>query len=125
MKLLYTVKGDDLLYVNRDMLKWKGFESPVAIVGAGFSYACTNGRLPLMKGFFDKLTADEFPELNRFVRFVNPDLSDANVEAVHVLLDQIETTPSKIFRHFPGDLKGGALKAKEQLLHYAFQRLVM
>ena len=48
-------------------MDWDMDNTSVVIVGAGFSAAATNGKMPLMTGFFDQLNKADYPELFDFV----------------------------------------------------------
>lgn len=48
-------------------MDWDMETTSVVIVGAGFSAAATDGKMPLMTGFFDRLTKEDFPDLFEFV----------------------------------------------------------
>ncbi len=48
-------------------MDWDMQKTSVVIVGAGFSAAASDGKMPLMTGFFDQLKKDHFPQLFEFV----------------------------------------------------------
>ncbi len=65
----------------------------VYLLGAGFSACITGGQLPLMAGFFDNLSPEEFPTLYDFVHAYGGDVAMANVEKVIGWLDQLSEAP--------------------------------
>ncbi|QVL32363.1 hypothetical protein KIH39_00135 [Telmatocola sphagniphila] len=90
-------------------MKWNFFGTNVVILGAGFSSAATEGRSPLMRGFFDKLERDNYPELYDFVNEhgcnqVCTRIEDANVENVLLALDQTDNCPSPLRNRLVGNL---------------------
>ena len=75
---------------------WDFRNTSLVILGAGFSFAATKGRTPLMSGFFDQLVIEKYPELFDFVLQVGcnrtcPAIRDANVERVLLTLEQART----------------------------------
>jgi NAD-dependent SIR2 family protein deacetylase len=100
----------------------------VVVVGAGFSAAATNGKLPLMTGFFDRLKKEGFPELYDFVTEVGchqlcKRIQDANVERVLIALDQIRTSPAAALRGWLDRWKEKFRTIQEQLSYYTLHRL--
>lgn len=75
---------------------WDFENTSLVILGAGFSFAATNGGAPLMRGYFDKLDPASYPDLYEFVVQVGcdrscPSILDANVESVLLALEQAKT----------------------------------
>ena len=80
---------------------WDFENTSLVILGAGFSFAATNGGAPLMKGYFDKLDRVSYPDLYEFVIQVGcdrscPSILDANVERVLLTLEQAKTASSLV-----------------------------
>lgn len=80
---------------------WDFENTSVVVLGAGFSCAATDGGTPLMKGYFDRLEAETYPELYEFVTQVGcdrrcPAISEANVERVLLTLEQARTANSLV-----------------------------
>src|SRR6185437_6872720 len=93
--------GVDSPWRQRNRMDWKIESTSVAILGAGFSAAATDGNLPLMTGYFDRLHRSEFPDLFEFVTEVGCNktcerIELANVERVLLALDQIRTSPEAL-----------------------------
>jgi hypothetical protein len=70
-----------------DLMDLEMQTTSVVIVGTGFSAAASDGKMPLMTGFFDQLTKERFPELFEFVSEVGcscrcPTIARANVERI-------------------------------------------
>src|SRR5690242_14152512 len=72
-----------------EIVDWNLEETSVVILGAGFSSAATNGRMPLMSNFFDRLQKVQSPLLHDYVCSINCDVKTANVESVLLNLEQI------------------------------------
>ena len=98
-------------------------ESSVVILGAGFSVAATDGKLPLMRTFFDQLQSQDFPLLHEFVSEVIGDPADANVESVLLTLDQIRTSPMEVLEGWADRWKTNATEINYQLATYTLNRL--
>lgn len=109
-------------------MDWQIESTSVVILGAGFSAAATDGRLPLMTGYFDRLKPHEFPELFEFVTRVGCNktcerIEFANVERVLVALDQIRTSPDYLLADWLDSSKAKLPLIQQQMAHYTLQRL--
>jgi hypothetical protein len=109
-------------------MDWCVNSTSVVIVGAGFSAAATDGSLPLMTGYFDRLRKEDFPELYEFVREVGCNrtclrIEDANVERVLITVDQIRTASPAFLRGWLGHWKEKLSQLREQLSLYTLSRL--
>jgi hypothetical protein len=74
-----------------DIANWILADTSAVILGAGFSAAATDGQMPLMGNFFDRLDKAQSPLLYDFVCSVDCDVKKANVESVLLNIDQIRT----------------------------------
>jgi hypothetical protein len=81
-----------------EITNWNLADTSAVILGAGFSAAATDGRMPLMGGFFDRLTKAQSPLLYEYVCSVDCDVKKANVESVLLNLDQIRTSPDSVLK---------------------------
>jgi NAD-dependent SIR2 family protein deacetylase len=109
-------------------MDWEMQTTSVVIVGAGFSAAASDGKMPLMTGFFDQLTKDHFPELFEFVSEVGcscrcPTIAQANVESVLTSLDQMRTAPVRALRGTLAKFRGSFPSIQAQLTSYTLNRL--
>lgn len=108
-------------------MDWPIISTSVVILGAGFSAAATDGKLPLMIGYFDRLRHDDFPDLYAFVREVGCNkrcerIEDANVERVLLVFDQIRTSPDGVVKDWlDWKPKLGAIQC--QMAYYTLARL--
>ena len=107
---------------------WCIESTSIVLVGAGFSAAATDGDLPLMKGFFDRLERKTFPELFEFVNAVGCDnvckcVQEANVERVLLVLDQIRTSPDSLLPGWFDSWKPNVTKMEDQFYNYTLSRL--
>lgn len=82
---------------------WDLRTTSVVVVGAGFSAAVTNGRMPLMNTFFDELDQSEFPSLYDYACRVSCNPREANLERILLALGQMRSSP-------PVALKGWVAK---------------
>ncbi len=98
-------------------------KASVIILGAGFSVAASDGKLPLMRSFFDQLKAEEFPILSRFVTWRSGDPKRANVESVLLALDQIRTSPQGVLAGWADCWQEKAPEINRQLALYTLGRL--
>lgn len=97
--------------------------SRVVWTGAGFSHSVTCGSLPLMKGFFDKLTESEYPNLHRVMRKKCSNLVDANVEELLECFDREYALPvSRGGAHRLG-IECDLPSARFELSRYCVERL--
>lgn len=104
-------------------MDWQFEETSVVILGAGFSVAATEGKLPLMRTFFDHLQAEKFPLLHDFVTWKAGDPKKANVESVLLALDQIRTSPKGVLAGWADHWKDNAPEVNRQLALYTLGRL--
>ncbi|MBX3413906.1 MAG: hypothetical protein KF708_14545 [Pirellulales bacterium] len=109
-------------------MDWDIETTSVVILGAGFSAAATDGRMPLMTGYFDRLTKEEFPELFEYVTEVGCSqkcerIAQANVERVLVALEQIKSAPMRLLEGWLGGPKRNCEVIREQLAYYTLSRL--
>lgn len=109
-------------------MDWDMQTTSVVIVGAGFSAAASNGKMPLMTGFFDQLSNDHFPELFEFVAEVGcsrrcPEIAQANVESVLTSLDQMRTAPSRALCGTLAKFRDSFSSVQMQLTAYTLERL--
>ena len=77
-------------------MDWQLEQTSVVILGDGFSVAATNGKLPLMRSFFDQLEPEQLPVQHDFVVSKAGDPKKANVESVLLTLDQIRSSPKGV-----------------------------
>ena len=109
-------------------MDWDMQTTSVVIVGAGFSAAASDGKMPLMTGFFDKLEKEQFPELFDFVSEVGctcrcPTIAQANVESVLTSLDQMRTAPTRALCGTLAGFRSSFVAIQSQLTDYTLQRL--
>lgn len=108
--------------------KWDFHNTSLVILGAGFSYAATDGGTPLMQGYFDRLKQAEYPDLYKFVTQIGcdrtcPSVSDANVERVLLALEQARTANSLVLDGWFEEWIPKLLAIKNQLGRYTLHRL--
>ena len=104
-------------------MDWRMDETSVVIVGAGFSVAATNGALPLMRDYFDRLSRPRQSLLHDFVGSLAPDVATANVERVLLSLDQIRTSPDGVLDGWANQWKVQISELQRQLADYTLERL--
>jgi hypothetical protein len=109
-------------------MDWQIKSTSVVIVGAGFSAAATDGKLPLMTGYFDRLRREEFLDLFDFVTEVGCNrtcerIELANVERVLLALDQIRTSPQALLTDWLGGWKPKLASIQSQMSLYTLARL--
>lgn len=109
-------------------MNWDFSSSSVVLLGAGFSYAATDGAMPLMKGFFSELTQEAYPELFNFVRTVGcnrrcPSMADANVEQVLLAFDQMRTAPQRALSGELATFRGMCEQLRRDFATYTLNRL--
>ena len=63
-----------------EVTKWDLQTTSTVIIGAGFSNALSQGKMPLMATYFDQLNQDDWPDLFEFVASVKCDPRTANIE---------------------------------------------
>ena len=110
------------------MTRWDFETTSLVILGAGFSRAATNDGTPLMKGYFDHLDANAYPELYRFVLDVGcdrvcPTIGDANVERVLLALEQVRTASSLVLAGWFDRWMNKTDMLRSQLGNYTLFRL--
>jgi hypothetical protein len=108
-------------------MDWQIESTSVIILGAGFSAAATDGKLPLMTGYFDRLQQVDFPELYDFVLKVGchkvcERIESANVERVLVALDQIRSSPDGVLADWM-DCRAQMPAIQSQMSYYTLARL--
>jgi len=109
-------------------MDWDMQTTSVVIVGAGFSAAASDGKMPLMTGFFDQLSKEHFSELFDFVTEVGcscrcPTIAQANVESVLTSLDQMRTAPARALCGTLAKFRGAFAAIQAQLTSYTLNRL--
>lgn len=109
-------------------MDWEMQTTSVVIVGAGFSAAASNGKMPLMTGFFDQLSQERLPDLFEFVTEVGcscrcPTIAQANVESVLTSLEQMRTAPARALRGTLAKFRGSFTAIQTQLTSYTLGRL--
>lgn len=109
-------------------MDWHIESTSIVIVGAGFSAAATDGRLPLMTGYFDRLKAHKYPELYEFVRVVGCNktcerIEHANVERVLLAYDQIRTSPDGLLDDRFDSWRPKLPDVQSQMSYYTLDRL--
>lgn len=63
------------------------------MLGAGFSYNASGGKLPVMQGFFSRVSKDRYPALHRYLKGTDGQLSKLNLEKVLCDLERCEANP--------------------------------
>jgi hypothetical protein len=111
------------------MNDWDFENTSLVILGAGFSRAATDNGTPLMKGYFDRLGREKYPELFNFVLECGCDQScrsigDANVEEVLLTLEQIRTSDRRVVAGWFDEWKDKVPNLRRQLGEYTIYRLV-
>ncbi|MFH1920050.1 MAG: hypothetical protein ABIP48_09215, partial [Planctomycetota bacterium] len=104
-------------------MDWELKNTSVVILGAGFSVAATDGKLPLMRTFFDRLDATAFPKLHDFVSGVAGCIETANVESVLLALDQIRTSPDAVLEGWADKWKEDTVSIHRELANYTISRM--
>jgi len=109
-------------------MDWEMDSTSVVIVGAGFSAAATNGKMPLMTGFFDRLTKEDYPELFDFVTEVGCNhkcktIAEANIERVLLTLEQARFAPTRAIAGWLDRFADSESEIHKQLSYYTLQRL--
>lgn len=110
------------------MVQWDFEATSVAVLGAGFSRAASDGETPLMKGYFDRLDLSRYKELFEFVLDNGCDqgcrkIGEANVEDVLLALEQIRTSERRLLRGWLDKTKDSLPAIRRQLGEYTRQRL--
>ena len=109
-------------------MDWDMQKTSVVIVGAGFSAAASDGKMPLMTGFFDQLQQQQFPDLFAFVSEVGctsrcPTIAKANVEKVLTALEQMRTAPKRALCGTLSTFSESHPDIQKQLTVYTLHRL--
>lgn len=104
-------------------MTWQTSGTSVVILGAGFSAAATEGRMPLMKGFFDRLNGSDCPLLHELVTVVAGQPELANVESVLLALDQFKTSPDLVLEGWADKWKRNLKEVHRELAEYTLARL--
>lgn len=102
---------------------WDVSTTSVVILGAGFSAAATDGGMPLMGSFFDRLEKSASPLLHEFVCSVACDVKKANVESVLVHLDQVRTSPRAVLKGWAENWKTNLPQLQRELETYVLGRI--
>ncbi len=104
-------------------MDWRMDKTSVVILGAGFSVAATNGKLPLMRNYFDNLSQSRHAMLYDFVASVASNVAMANVERVLLSLDQIRNSPNAVVHGWADQWKVRIPELQQQLAEYTLERL--
>ncbi len=104
-------------------MNWNFGDTSVVILGAGFSVAATDGKVPLMRNFFDQLDENKFPRLSGFIADVVGPPASANVESVLLSLDQMCTSPAGVLADWASEWKSTSGIIYEELTTYTLGRL--
>jgi len=107
---------------------WDFKNTSLVVLGAGFSFAATKGRTPLMGGFFDQMIEEKNPELYDFVMQVGcdrtcPAIRDANVERVLLTLEQARTANDLVLDGWFDQWRGKLDSIRAQVGIYTLERL--
>lgn len=95
----------------------------VVVLGAGFSTASTDGEMPLMRTYFDRLRVDHYPLLHEYVAASSPSVATANVEQVLVCLEQLRRSPDRAICGWGEKFKHNADQIESELGSYTLSRL--
>jgi len=109
--------------VTVDETDWDLSTVDVVILGAGFSAACTDGRMPLMGNFFSGIEERQYPLLCGFIREAEGVLATANVENVLLLLEQMRKSPDKLLHGWGENWGSECRNIERQLTKYILCRL--
>ena len=109
--------------MNNSQGPWNFQDTSVVILGAGFSCAATDGRMPLMSNFFKGIDRVRYSLLVRFVEAVEGDIDSANVETVLLALDQIGMSPSSVLEGWAEEWGDEYEQIREQLTWCTLDRL--
>lgn len=105
------------------MANWDLANTSAVILGAGFSAAATEDRMPLMGRFFDQLDKARSSLLYEYVCAVDCDVTRANVEAVLLNLDQIRTSPDSVLKGWGEKWKTNLPRLQRELEQYVLDRI--
>ena len=103
--------------------KWTSGSVSVVVLGAGFSAAATDGKMPLMNNFFDCLDHDREPHLFECVSCVANNYKTANIERVLIALEQICTSPDDMLKGWGDIIKANLPLLRRELSLYMLRRL--
>lgn len=108
---------------------WDFQNTSLMILGAGFSRAATDQGTPLMKGYFDRLDIEKYPELFEFVLENGCDQScrtivEANIEEVLLTLEQIRTSDRRVLDGWLDEWIDKVPALRRQISDYTIFRLV-
>ncbi|MFO0906459.1 MAG: hypothetical protein U0939_25870 [Pirellulales bacterium] len=108
---------------------WDFANTSLVILGAGFSRAATNDGTPLMKGYFDRLKKDKYPDLYEFVLETGCDQScrmieEANIEEVLLTLDQIRASEPRVCKGWMDEWKDKVPLLRRHVGEYTLFRLL-
>lgn len=106
-----------------EIADWDLPNTSAVILGAGFSAAATDGRMPLMGNFFDRLDQTQSPLLYEYVCSVDCDVKKANVESVLLNLDQIRTSPDSVLKGWGDKWKANLPQLQRELEKYVLDRI--
>jgi hypothetical protein len=106
-----------------DIIDWYLPNTSAVILGAGFSAAATDGRMPLMGNFFDRLDNVQSPLLYEYVCSVDCDVKKANVESVLLNLDQIRSSPDSVLKGWGEKWKANLPQIQRELEKYVLARI--
>ncbi len=95
----------------------------VVILGAGFSCAVTDGKMPLMRNYFLGIETSTYPLLSRFIEAVDDEPESANVETVLLALDQMRTSPPSVLDGWADEWREKYLDVRDELTLYSLERL--
>ena len=102
---------------------WATGDVSVIILGAGFSAAVTNGKMPLMGNFFEGINRSKYQSLIEFIESIEGDINKANVENILLTLEQIRTSPDSLANKLGLKSKQQYSEINQQLTHYILERL--
>lgn len=90
-----TIDGikDDPIPATDDAVPWDVSTTAVVFLGAGFSRAVSNGQMPLMADFFDRLNRAKHRKLHGFLGDFFDSPAAANVESALTYLDGLRDSP--------------------------------
>lgn len=95
----------------------------VMILGAGFSAAATEGRLPVMSNFFVGICRNTYPLLVSFLDDSFGDAESANVEKALLLLEQIEHATDRALAPTEQSWRSSCRGIKSELSGFVLDRL--
>lgn len=95
----------------------------LVLLGAGFSYAATNGELPLMSGFCDRAEVSKYPTLCGVLEAEGVDYRTANVEQTFTSLVQMRGAPPALHAIFPPQSLWECCEPEKEFREYAIERL--